>query len=173
MSRVSNEPIPRRPAFDPEYGVPAELPDPLSPFAETRAKLSGARNYWISTGRVGGGGHAAPVWGLWLHDDPGGDEFWFSTDARSLKGRNIAANPDLSVHLESGDDVVIVNGSATRVPNDDQAIDHFIAQYEPKYDMTFERPVPEQFAFYRVMPTNVLVWLESDFIASAVRWEFP
>ena len=38
------------------------------------------------------------MWGLW-HDGA----FYFSSDFESRKAKNIAANPALAMHLESGD----------------------------------------------------------------------
>ena len=65
-------------------------------------KLRKARNYWVSSTRPDGRPHAMPVWGLWL-----AGAFFFSTDPQSRKGRNLAVNPNVVVHLESGDDVTI------------------------------------------------------------------
>jgi hypothetical protein len=52
----------------------------------------------------------SPVWALWLDG-----RIHFATDAASLKARNLSRDPSCSVHLESGDDVVIADGSVERV----------------------------------------------------------
>jgi general stress protein 26 len=41
--------------------------------------------------------------------------FYFSTDARSRKARNIEVGPSVIVHLESGDEVVILECEARAV----------------------------------------------------------
>ncbi len=161
------DPTPRRPPFKTDYGIAPELPDPLAPWADTRAKLVASRNYWVTTSRADGRPHAAPVWGVWVDD-----EFLFSTDAGSVKGRAITRSPDVLVHLESGDDVVIVEGPARPLAHTDPVVEAFVAAYEPKYDFTFERPFPEFFSFYAVAPRQVTVWSEEDFVSSAVRWHF-
>lgn len=69
-----------------------------------------ARNYWVVTTRSDGKPHSVPVWSIWLDET-----FYFGTDRRSRKGRNLATNPGLVVHLESGDDVVILEGVAEEV----------------------------------------------------------
>lgn len=51
-----------------------------------------------------------PVWGIWL-----GGAVYFGTDRRSRKAKNLAANPSLVIHLESGDDAVILEGAAEEV----------------------------------------------------------
>jgi len=45
------------------------------------------------------------VWGVWLDDI-----FYFSTG--SLAEQNLATNPAITVHLESGSEVVIIEGTA-------------------------------------------------------------
>ena len=161
------DPTPCRPPFKPEYGIPVELPHPLTPWSVTQAKLRDSRNYWVATSRTDGRPHAAPVWGVWIDD-----QFLFSTDAGSVKGLALARTPQMLVHLESGDDVVIIEGSARRLTLDDPTVETFVAAYEPKYDFTFERPFPEFFAFYAMTPDHATVWTESDFTESVVRWEF-
>jgi len=54
------------------------------------------------------GPHTRPVWGVWRD---GG--FWFSTGSQAR--RNLEANAAITVHLESGEEVVIVEGVAERV----------------------------------------------------------
>jgi Pyridoxamine 5'-phosphate oxidase/Protein of unknown function (DUF5131) len=82
------------------YGVPAP-PGELLPWAWAEQRLVAARNYWIATTRPDGRPHTRPVWGVWLPDG-----FWFSTG--SLARHNLLTNPQIAVHLESGDQVVIV-----------------------------------------------------------------
>jgi hypothetical protein len=68
--------------------------------------MAQARNYWIGTTDPDGAPHTVPVWGVWLDDTlffGGGQTRWM---------RNLARNPAALVHLESGDDVVIIEGIA-------------------------------------------------------------
>src|SRR4051794_25481300 len=92
-------PTPHRPGFAPGYGIDGSSPEGMLPWSEVVARLEAARNYWICTTRPDGRPHASPVWGLWFED-----EFVFSTGTDSRKGRNLAENPEVVVHLESGDD---------------------------------------------------------------------
>lgn len=54
-----------------------------------------------------GSPHAAPVWGV-VTDDV----LYLYTERRTLKSRNLAADPRVVVHLEDAEDVVIVRGTA-------------------------------------------------------------
>ena len=67
--------------------------------------LTAARNYWVCTIRPDGRPHAKPVWGVWLED-----ELLFSAHPETITARNLKANPALVAHLESGDQVAIVEG---------------------------------------------------------------
>jgi general stress protein 26 len=129
------------------------------------SQLGGARNYWVATTRAGGRPHVMPVWGLWL-----GEAFWFSTDPESTKARNLARKPDVVVHLESGDDVVVLEGVVQRATVDDVPAD-FVDVYEAKYDVRVDTSDPD-FAFYQLRPVTVIAWQEADFPTSATRFRF-
>jgi len=123
-------------------------------------RLAAARNYWIVTGSGARGPHATPVWGLW---DGGG--VVFSCGHGSRKARNLEADPRLVVHLESGDDVVIVEGEAERIEPDEA----LLAAYADKY-----QPVdPEIGNWYRVRTRRVLAWQEASYPGNATRFDFP
>jgi hypothetical protein len=50
------------------------------------------------------------VWGVWIDDT-----FFFDGSPQTRRGRNLAANPAVTVHLESGSDVVILQGEAIQI----------------------------------------------------------
>jgi hypothetical protein len=134
------------------------------PWSHARERLTGSRNYWICTVRPDGRPHSIPVWGFWLDD-----ALYFGTARATRKARNLARNPALSVHLESGDDVIIVEGTAVEVS--DQAILKKIdAACRTKYTMPL-MIIPES-VLYCVRPHVVLAWKESDFPGTGTRWEF-
>jgi nitroimidazol reductase NimA-like FMN-containing flavoprotein (pyridoxamine 5'-phosphate oxidase superfamily) len=125
-----------------------------------------SRNYWICTSRPDGRPHSIPVWGFCLDG-----AFYFGTGRSSRKARNINDNPELSIHLESGDDVIILEGTAVEI-SDAEAAAKLDAICKKKYKMPL--PVmPGESVCYRVRPRIVLAWLEKSFITSATRWEFP
>ena len=120
-----------------------------------------SRNYWVCTTRADGRPHAMPVWGLWLEG-----RVVFSTDPSSLKARNFLARPDVVIHLESGDEVVVVEGRVEAMAA--ELLPAFLDAYEEKYDY---RPNAEQTeGVYQVRPARVLAWREQDFPSSATRF---
>jgi PPOX class probable F420-dependent enzyme len=164
-------PTPGRPDFAPGYGIDRSTADGVLPWSELVSRMEAARNYWICTTRPDGRPHAAPVWGLWFED-----EFVFSTGTDSRKGRNLAANPEMVVHLESGDDVVILEGTVEiiPVPQADQAwlrryADAYGAKYALKMDFA-AMGADMAAALYRLHPRTAFAWLESSFPATATRF---
>ena len=113
-----SEPTPRRPSF-PGYGVPDD-PAGMLPWSWADERLLAARNYWVATA----GPHASPVWGLWQDGT-----LLFSCGRDSRKARALAQDARLVVHLESGDDVVIVEG----VAEPETATVGDVEAYEQKY----------------------------------------
>ena len=142
------------------YGIkPATEGQGLLPWAFVTTRMEKAHNYWIVTASANSLPHAAPVWGLWHQD-----VFFFSTDPTSRKGRNIALARQVVVHLESGDEVVIVEGRPERVEEND-LLNELDALYFHKYAFHLQGTPT-----YRVIPTRAFAWVEADFTGSATRW---
>jgi hypothetical protein len=111
------------------FGEPAPA-GVLLEWSWAQDRLVRARNYWVSTTRRNGAPHVRPIWGIWLDDC-----FWFSTG--SLARHNLLANTETTVHLENGDDVVIVEGIAQHLTNREQ-LQRMCDVYNRKYDWTME-----------------------------------
>jgi hypothetical protein len=129
-------------------------------------RLEGSRSYWIVTARPDGRPHAAPVWGVWVEGS-----LYFGTGRGSVKGRNLARRPDLVVHLESGDDVVILEGVVEEV-RDRASFDAIDAAYRAKYGMGVDQAGDDGAVWYVVRPKTAHAWLENDFLETATRWRF-
>ncbi|CAN5238908.1 hypothetical protein BH20ACT9_BH20ACT9_07550 [soil metagenome] len=150
------------------FGHPAP-PGDLLPWTWALRRLSEARNYWIATTRAGGQPHTRPVWGVWLVDG-----FWFSTG--SLARHNLASDERISVHLEGGDEAVIVEGVAHPV-TDPAALEPMCDAYNPKYGWSM-RPSGDGVTdadgnagpAFRVAPRVVFGWQAE--MGSPTRWCF-
>ena len=86
----------------PHYGIPETLERTL-PWAWAEERLKSAITYWVSTTRPDGRPHATPVWAVWLDGS-----IAFEGGPQTRRARNLAENPAVVVHVESGDDVVIL-----------------------------------------------------------------
>ncbi len=157
----SSSPAPSRPHMPADYGVPATT-DGLLPWSYVVERLTAARNYWIGTARPDGRPHAVPTWGVWVDDT-----LFFGGSPETRWARNLAANPGVSVHLESADEVVILEGSVIKLTEtnaDPALLTRLDDAYEAKYNMRHGTP------FWRLRPTLVLAW--RDFFKTATRWTF-
>ena len=157
-----------RPAMPAGYG----LTDPQSeaellPWSWLETRLAEARNYWIGTTRPDGRPHVMPVWGIWLEGT-----FIFSTDRAARKAKNVAHNPAMTVHLESGDEVVILEGLAEEV-TEAGLLARYAAAYKVKYDIDFnpDDPAAAGNVTYGLRPQRAFAWLEQDFPHTATRWQ--
>ena len=125
-------------------------------------RLEKANNYWICSTRPDGRPHAVPVWGVFADG-----AVVFSTDPTSRKAKNLTANPAITVHLESGDEAVIVEGLARKAKLTRAMDDAYNAKYKMRLS-SFPGPV----GIYEVKPKIVMAWREKDFPTSNTRWEF-
>jgi len=77
----------------------------------------------------------------------------------------------VSVHLESGDDVVIVEGSVEEVRESDKVTMRKLdSASKAKYKMPL-MTIPGESVIYAVRPRVVLAWTERGFPKDATRWE--
>jgi hypothetical protein len=142
------------------YGITA-VPREGLPWERVEEWLTAARNYWICTTRPDGRPHAKPVWGVWLDD-----AVLWGTSPQTVTGRNLAANPEAVVHLESGDEVAILEGEFA-FEHDPAVIARFVEAYAAKYDHRLELE-----SAYALHPRTCLSWTEADFPSTATRWVF-
>jgi hypothetical protein len=94
------------------YGLPTNTEGMLA-WADVEARLVAATSYWLATVRPDGRPHVVPRWGVWVDG-----QFWYDGAPTTVHVRNLQANPACSLHLESGTEVVIVEGTsrAARAP---------------------------------------------------------
>jgi general stress protein 26 len=157
------EPRRRRPPFR-GYGV-RETEDGMLTWDWAVERLTKARNYWVATTRPDGRPHAMPVWGIWLEG-----AFFFGSGRNSAKTRNLAANPAIVVHLESGDETVILEGLAEHVL--DAELERRVDEvYGAKYDFTPDSS-GESDPWFVLRPRRAYAWLERDYPGTATQFDF-
>jgi pyridoxine/pyridoxamine 5'-phosphate oxidase len=159
-AQTGDEPAPTRPHMPDVYYVKGNKN--FVAWSRVEQQMAASRNYWIGTTRPDRRPHVIPVWGVWLDR-----VFYFSTDRRSRKARNLQANPTAAVHLESGDDVIILECQAEEITSSPQ-IKAVNEAYKAKYKMPIIG-MPGDVGIYALRPRVVLAWQESDF-GAATRW---
>jgi hypothetical protein len=153
------------------YGVP-ETDEGVLDWSWAVERLEPALTYWFSTTRPDGRPHAMPAWGVWLDD-----ALYFEGSPATRRARNLAENPGLVVHLESGDEVVILEGRSEEMdkPPDRALAERLAAAFTAKYGTTrWEyRPQPDQWdegGLWRLRPQTAFGW--SEFPRDVTRWRF-
>ena len=155
-----------RPAFAKDYGI-QENEEGLISWDWVDEQLLNTRNYWVTSVRSDQRPHAVPVWGVYLNQI-----IHFGSSRTAQKTNNLLNNPAISLHLESGDDVVIIEGTA-KVVTDPEDLKQIAIVYHQKYpgydpELTFD----ENTVIFAVLPHKVFAWTEQDFVKNATCWVF-
>ena len=79
--------------------------------SEVQQRLQTEANIWLTSVRPDGRPHLVPVWFAWSEG-----KLYTCIQSGSIKARNLAHNPQLSLALEDGSKVVICQGVASVVP---------------------------------------------------------
>jgi nitroimidazol reductase NimA-like FMN-containing flavoprotein (pyridoxamine 5'-phosphate oxidase superfamily) len=133
-----------------------------------QSSMRQAKNYWIVTATLQGKPSATPVWGVWVDD-----RLYFDGSPETRRGRNIAANPQTAVHLESGDQAVMLEGTTVILPAaPERALaERIAAGYREKYAELGYAPQPDQWdagGLFEFTPNKVIAW--TSFVKDPTRW---
>ena len=139
----------------------------LLAWEQVAQRLLDARNYWLCTVRPNGKPHVIPLWAVWEDD-----KIYFDGSPETRHAKNIATNPRVSVHLESGDQAVIIDGLARiMLPPAELAVRlarNYTRKYAPGY-----APTPDQWdhgGLYEITPRSALAW--TNFVDDPTKFVF-
>jgi len=140
----------------------------LLPWSRAVDRLRASYVYWVATADARGP-HAVPVWGVWLDG-----ALYFSNGENTRTGRALASNHRVAVHLESGEDAVMLEGVVERTTAK-PLVRRINAAYAEKYlwreGMDWWYAVRPRVAFAYLCPSVGLA-SESVYAGSATRWTF-
>jgi nitroimidazol reductase NimA-like FMN-containing flavoprotein (pyridoxamine 5'-phosphate oxidase superfamily) len=149
-----SQPQATRPHFPKGY---LENPKSMVPWSYVEQRLTEAINYWVCSVRPNNKPHVIPVWAAWVDGC-----VYFDGSPETRHARNIARNPSVAVHLESGDDVLIVEGTAQMLQTVDPELGRKVAPaFSAKYASEGYSPQPNQWdkgGLFQVRPQMVLAW---------------
>jgi len=140
MASPTRSPVPRPLRL---YGGPS--PHPPIDWSWADQQLTDAGTYWVDPWAPGRP-HPRPVWGVWTDTT-----LYLSIGSRVLRQR-LEADPMLTAHLDSGADVVLLEGRVDGESTDAE----LIASYDAKYDWSYD--VEEFGPLAVVTPARVLAW---------------
>ena len=116
-----------------------------------------------------------PLWFWWTGQEERRPRLYFITSAPTQKARNLAAQPQVVVHLGDGDDVVIVDGVAGLV-TDQRELDEVDRAWRTKYVDPHSGAVASVFdnpedSVYLVAVARVRAW-EYGVVGTLTEWRF-
>ena len=125
------------------YGRASEV-EPLE-WAWVDDQLRRAMTYWVIA-RTDGHPHPRPVWGVW-RDERLQLSIGTPTTLEALRD-----DPTVTVHLDSGTDVVVVEGASLGSSSDAAVVKAYDDKYDWSYDAATYGPLTT------VAPVRVLAW---------------
>jgi hypothetical protein len=145
------------------YGQPSDKP--ALDWSWVSHELAGAGTYWVG-GPGGRYPHPRPVWGVWHQE-----QLHLSIGSPTIS-RGVVPGSGVTVHLDSGTDVVIVEGDVVGSSTDADVI----ASYNRKYDWNYE--VDQYGPLTHVAPVVVMAWRSAgwagrDGFQQTGRWTGP
>ncbi|MGH9174511.1 MAG: pyridoxamine 5'-phosphate oxidase family protein, partial [Vicinamibacterales bacterium] len=105
------------------------------------------------------------LWGVWV-----GGALYVDGLPETRWARNIARNPEASVNLENGSDVVILEGIVDDITTDAEVAAQIIAAWDTKYGEL--HPQPATRGVFRFRPRTGRGW-SVDSLTDGTRWTFP
>lgn len=158
------EPTPRPERAPKGYAFPTS-DEALLDWAGAEQQLKDARFYWLASTNGDGSARVRPVWGVWVDGC-----FYFDGHPHTGWGRNLARDPRASIHLESAEHVVIVEGLGEDVERTDEELGRKIAE---SWDAKYGRLVPDAATrgIFRLTPRRARGWSEN--LTDGTVWTFP
>jgi hypothetical protein len=109
------------------------------------------------------------VWGVVIDD-----VLYLYSERRTLKSRNLAADPRVLVHLENAEDVVIVRGTAEDIGTPAEVpavVAGLSAKYTGEEDKQYLPAADPDFdVVYAIRPQSAKMWRLKDYEGSQRRW---
>jgi hypothetical protein len=165
--RTPGEPMVSRP-HAPGYQIPT-VEEGLLSWNHVEQRLTQAHNFWLATTRPDGRPHVKPLWAVWVDG-----ALYFDGIPTARWARNLATNPAAAVHLESGEDVVILEGTVEDLANTDAELGARVAAaYSATYGLALDDPIlpqPATRGIFRLRPRLALAW--ASFPKDVTRWRF-
>ncbi len=162
------EPRISRPEFPEGY-----LRDPKTylPWSHVEQRMTKSLHYWLCTVRPDGRPHTVPRWGVWLDG-----KLYYDGSPKTRHARNLAHNPQVSLHLESGENVVIMYGTAREADIPASELAQCLAQaIGEKYGERGYTPKANQWdqgGLFIFTPKTVLAWTQFMEDPDATRFIF-
>jgi hypothetical protein len=143
-----------RPKFPKGY---VDKPTSEVPWEEVEKRLAESKNYWMCSVRPNGRPHVIPRWAVYLDG-----KIYYDGSPETRHARNLVENPNISVHLESGQEAIILDGTCFAASKPDPTLAKRLAKaYGTKYKADGYAPKPDQWdegGLYVFTPRQCIAW---------------
>lgn len=133
------------------------------------AQLTESKNYWLCSVRPDGRPHVVPRWGAFIDN-----KFYYDGSPETRHARNILENPNVSLHLESGEKAIILEGISQPVEKPKPEFANRLAEeIGRKYSSSGYAPKPSQWdegGLYVFAPRQCIAW--TVFFENPTKFEF-
>jgi hypothetical protein len=149
----------------PGYGIPESI-DGLLDWSWAVQRLEGAKIYWLATAAADATPHLIPIWGAWV------DGRWYVEGGPTRWQRNLRANPKLAVTVQSGREIVIVEGTAHEIVAPEAGLAARILAGYAKYQPDYVADIANWAAggLWELRPVKAFAW--SVFPDDTTRFQF-
>ena len=127
------------------------------------AQLTESKKYWLCSVRPrasdaqGGRPHVVPRWAVFVDN-----KIYYDGSPETRHAQNIESNPYVSVHLESGDQAIILEGTSAPAGKPSTELANRLAEeYRRKYTQYGYAPDPAQWdegGLYVFTPRQCIAW---------------
>jgi hypothetical protein len=143
-----------RPKFPKGY---VDNPASFVEWSWVAAQLTESKNYWLCSVRPDGRPHVIPRWGAYIDN-----KFYYDGSPETRHARNIMENSRVSLHLESGTQVVILEGASNPAGKPEPEFAKRLSEaIGSKYGDQGYSPKPDQWdegGLYVFTPGQCLAW---------------
>lgn len=159
-----------RPTLPEGYGLPTTT-DGMLGWEQVDQRLRVSKHYWLATVRPNDTPHVVPRWGVWLDG-----RFYYDGAPTTRHVRNLHHNPACTLTLESGTEVVIVEGRSLAIRADPDGLGARLSRAFEKYHPEYA-PEPDSWAgedgggLRVIVPKRALAWFA--FPQDCTRFTFP
>jgi hypothetical protein len=155
-----------RPQFPKGY---VEHPVSYVDWSWVAAQLTDSKHYWLCSVRPDGRPHVVPRWAVYIDG-----KIYYDGSPETRHAQNIALNPHVSVNLESGDRVIILEGTSTPAGKPTDELDSkLVDAYRRKYAQVGYSPEAHQWdngGLYMFTTRQCIAW--TSFTENPTKFTF-
>jgi Pyridoxamine 5'-phosphate oxidase len=120
-------------------------------------QLTESKHYWLCSVRSDGRPHVVPRWGVFIDN-----KFYYDGSSETRHAQNIEKNPNVALHLESGEKAIIMEGSSQPAEKPEPEFAKRLAKaISDKYTALGYSPEPNQWdegGLFVFTPRQCIAW---------------